>query len=226
YLAATGAPYATFANSVQVFSALQQTPLIIPPAATAVHPNQAYVDLCQRARGIPHWRSAYAQTRSASTSTSSGLPSTGQAAIAGAAANRKPNLYRPKLGRGLPTGLRVKVFRYDRANPRTQPASKEEDWSGEQASASTNLTPLSKPKPKPKPKTAAQKRKDEERAQKALKKKEESKRKKEEEKKRKKVKHMAPSAASSAKGATRELKDSTRLFHKLRGKYHSCALPL
>ncbi|KAF9944571.1 hypothetical protein BGZ72_002218 [Mortierella alpina] len=37
---------------------------------------------------------------------------------------------------------------------------------------------------------------------------------------------MAPSAAPSAKGATRELKESTRLFHKLRGKYHSCALPL
>jgi len=70
--------------------------------------------------------------------------------IPGAPANRKPNLYRPKLGRGLPSGLRVKVFRYDRANPRTQPASKEEDWSGEQAAASTNFTPLSKPKPKPK----------------------------------------------------------------------------
>ncbi|KAF9943427.1 hypothetical protein BGZ70_005989, partial [Mortierella alpina] len=37
---------------------------------------------------------------------------------------------------------------------------------------------------------------------------------------------MAPVAAPSAQGATRELKESTRLFHKLRGKYHSCALPL
>ncbi|KAF9920235.1 hypothetical protein BGZ67_001413, partial [Mortierella alpina] len=162
---------------------------------------------------------------SASPSTSSGSGSSGQAVIAGAAASRKPNLYRPQLGRGMPVGLRVKVFRFDRANPRTQPASKEEDWSGEKAAASSSLTPLAKPKPKPKPKTAAQKRKDEERAKKAQKKKkEEEKKKKEDEKK--KVKDMAPSAAPSTKGATRELKDSTRLFHKLKGKYHSCALPL
>ncbi|KAG9321350.1 hypothetical protein KVV02_007148, partial [Mortierella alpina] len=108
YLAATGAPFALLANSVQVFSTLQRTPLVGPPAA--VHPNQAYVDLCQRARGIPRWRNAYAQLRAASTSmssgsaspstssgcasnfTSSGSGSSGQAVIAGAAASRKPNL--------------------------------------------------------------------------------------------------------------------------------------
>ncbi|KAF9920835.1 hypothetical protein BGZ67_000962, partial [Mortierella alpina] len=47
---------------------------------------------------------------------------------------------------------------------------------------------------------------------------------KKEDEKKKKVKDMAPSAAT--KGATLELKDSTQLFHKLRGKDHSCALPL
>ena len=58
YQAATGAPAAQFANSVQVFSTLQETPLAPP----AVHPNQAYVDLCKRARGIPRWRNVYAQS--------------------------------------------------------------------------------------------------------------------------------------------------------------------
>src|SRR4051812_39250744 len=52
YQAATSAPVAQFANCVRVFSTLQEPPL----AAPAVHPNQAYVDLCKRARGIPRWR--------------------------------------------------------------------------------------------------------------------------------------------------------------------------
>ncbi|KAF9571041.1 hypothetical protein EC968_001075 [Mortierella alpina] len=222
YLTVNGAGGASFTNSVQVFNNLQQTPLVGPPAP--VHPNQEYVDLFQRARGIAHWRNAYPRTRSTSTSTSSGL--TGQVAIAGAAVSRKPNLYRPKLGRGMPAGLRVKVFRFDQANPIVPPLATEDDWSGEKAAAPGNLTPLAKPKRKPKPKTAAQKRKDEERAKKAQKKKEEEKKKKEEDKKKKKVKDMAPSAAPSAKGVPRVLKESTRLFHKLRGKYRTIALPL
>ncbi|KAF9944572.1 hypothetical protein BGZ72_002219, partial [Mortierella alpina] len=90
---------------------------------------------------------------------------TGQATIAGAAANCKPNPYRSHLGRGMPACLRVKVFRFDQANPRTPPTSTKEDWSVENKAASSNLTPLMKPK------TAAQKKKVEERAKKAQKKK-------------------------------------------------------
>ncbi|KAF9944503.1 hypothetical protein BGZ72_002333, partial [Mortierella alpina] len=92
----------------------------------------------------------------------------------------------------MPVGLRVKASRFDQAFPRAPPSSTEEDWSGEKKAASSNLTPLVKPKPK----TAAQKKKEEERTKKAQKK-------KEEEKKKKKIKHMAPSATPSAKGATR-----------------------
>ncbi|KAF9944399.1 hypothetical protein BGZ72_002428, partial [Mortierella alpina] len=49
----------------------------------------------------------------------------------------------------MPAGLRVKVFRFDQANPMTLSTSTEENWSGENKAASSNLTPLVKPKPKP-----------------------------------------------------------------------------